>query len=133
MNVFVDTSAILALADTEDHSYRVAAAVWQRLIAEKHQLLTTNYVLVETCSLLQARIGIQSVREFLSSIVPLINVIWIDEETHKASLQVLLLANQRRLNLVDCTSMAVARQSGIDHFFAFDRHLSERGFICLIS
>lgn len=133
MNVFVDTSAILALADPEDNSHRVALAVWQRLITEKHQLLTTNYVLLEACSLLQARIGLHSVRDFQSSVAPLLDVIWIDEETHQASLQTLLLANQRRLNLVDCSSMTVARRNNIQHFFAFDRHFTQRGFICLLS
>ena len=133
MKVFVDTSAILALADPEDHSHRIAAAIWQRLISEKHELLTTNYVLVEICSLLQARIGIHSVQAFQTSIAPLLNVVWINEETHQASLQALLLANQRRLNLVDCSSMTVASRYNIQHFFAFDRHFTQRGFICLLS
>lgn len=133
MKVFVDTSAMLALTDLEDDSHRLAAAVWQRLITEKHELLTTNYVLVETCSLLQARIGVHSVRDFQASIAPLLNVIWIVEEIHKASLQTLLLANQRRLNFVDCSSMIVARNYNIQHFFAFDRHFTQRGFICLLS
>ena len=133
MNIFVDTSAMLALLDRNDISHALAARIWQRLINEKHELFTTNYVLVETATLLQARIGIEAVRELQDTIAPLLKPIWIDKAVHESSMQALLLANLRRLSLVDCSSMTVARQSGIDRFFAFDRHFSERGFTCLLA
>jgi uncharacterized protein len=131
MNVFVDTSALLALSEPLDRSHLVAAKVWQRLIGEKHELYTTNYVLVETCALLQARTGIQSVRAIQSDIVPLLHVIWIDGELHELAVQALLLTNRRKLSLVDCSSVVVARRFSIQDTFAFDKHFSEQGFACL--
>jgi predicted nucleic acid-binding protein len=133
MNVFVDTSAILSLLDPNDISHVLAAKVWRRLTGEKDKLLTTNYVVVETCSLLQARSGLQAVREFQAAIVPLLNIVWINEEMHKDALEAMLLANQRRLSLVDCSSMMIAKQYNIQSIFAFDRHFTERGFTCLIA
>jgi predicted nucleic acid-binding protein len=133
MNVFVDTSAILALLDQDDISHARAVQIWQRLVNEEHALVTTNYVILETAALLQTRIGLEAVRGFQNDIVPLLKPIWIDKDVHELSVQALLLANRRWLSLVDCSSMTIARQSGIDHFFAFDRHFSERGFTCLLA
>lgn len=132
MTVFVDTSAVLSLLDPNDISHALAAKVWRRLTDEKDKLLTTNYVVVETCSLLQARSGIQAVREFQAVIVPLLNIVWINEEMHKDALEAMLLASERRLSLVDCSSMIIARRYNIQTFFAFDRHFTQRGFTCLL-
>lgn len=133
MKVFVDTSAVLALSEPEDYSHVTATHIWQRLTSEKHELLTTNYVVVETCTLLQTRSGIQAVQEFQTAIVPLLHIVWIDEETHMVAIQALLLANQRRLSLVDCSSMIIAKRYNIQHVFAFDRHFTQRGFTCLLA
>lgn len=133
MKIFVDTSALLALLDQDDISHALAAKIWQRLISEKHELVTTNYVLVETATLLQTRIGVEAVRELQDAITPLLKPIWIDEVVHESSIQALLLANLRRLSLVDCSSMTIARRNNIRHFFAFDRHFTQRGFTCLLS
>ena len=121
----------MAIDDPEDYSHAIAANIWQRLTSEKHELLTTNYVVVETCSLLQARSGIQAVRTFQAVIVPFLAIVWIDEETHKNALEALLLASLRRLSLVDCSSMIIARRYNIQTIFAFDRHFTQRGFTCL--
>lgn len=133
MNIFVDTSALLALLDRDDISHTLAGRIWQRLIAEKHKLFTTNYVLVETAALLQSRIGVDAVQELQSAIAPLLEPIWIGKDLHDSSMQAVLLANLRQLSVVDCSSILVARQSGIVHFFAFDRHFTQRGFTCLTS
>jgi predicted nucleic acid-binding protein len=131
MNVFVDTSAVLAMATNQDANYSAAEKVWRRLLAERHALWSTNYVLVETTALLQARKGMPAVQSFQAGIFPLLRIIWIDADMHKTSVQALLLANRRNLSLVDCTSMTVARHFGIQHFFAFDQHFTEQGFVCL--
>jgi len=39
-----------------------------------------------------------------------------------------LAANRRQLSLVDCVSFAAMRESGIEHYFAFDEHFDEQGF-----
>jgi uncharacterized protein len=129
--IFVDTSAILAVANPLDHNHATAARVWQRLVAEKEGLISTNYVLVETVALLQARQGLDAVRAFHSAVAPLLQITWIDQTIHDAALQALAVANRRDLSLVDCTSIIVARQYNLHDCFAFDRHFAEQGFHCL--
>jgi len=57
LNVFVDTSAIVAVLDREDSEHARANKIWDRLLDENSTLQTTNYVLIEVAALLQRRIG----------------------------------------------------------------------------
>ena len=41
-------------------------------------LCTSNYVLVETLSLLQNRLGIEAVRAFEDAVTPLLRVFWVE-------------------------------------------------------
>lgn len=58
MSVFVDTSALLALMDASDERHARSLQVWDRLAAARLELVTSNYVIVETVAVLQARIGL---------------------------------------------------------------------------
>lgn len=131
MNVLVDTSAILAMIHARDKNHHAAAAIWQRLLDQNEPVWSTNYVLVESISLLQARYGMQYVDVLHSTILPLLQIVWIDAALHALSIRSLSLANRRSLSLVDCSSMAVARRYDIQHVFAFDYHFDEHGFTCL--
>lgn len=61
-------------------------------------------------------------------LIPLLDLEWIDESTHKSALQSFLTALRRRLSFVDCSSLEVMRRRGITRAFAFDRHFVEQGF-----
>jgi hypothetical protein len=54
---FAEASALLAVLDRDDERHAEAEGTWQRLMAERSALLTTNYVLLETVAILQSRIG----------------------------------------------------------------------------
>lgn len=94
-------------------------------------LICNNYILVETFSLVQQRLGMDAVRVFQEDILPLINIEWIDAETHKSGVSALLAASRRKLSLVDCVSFETMRTFGIKIVFAFDPHFAEQGFKCI--
>ncbi|GIK38725.1 MAG: DNA-binding protein [Chloroflexota bacterium] len=131
MRVFVDTSAIMAILHHNDKNHAPAKQGWERLINQDAILICTNYILLETCSLLQNRVGLVAVKAFEDSIVPLLNIEWVDEALHQAGVAVLLTANRRHLSLVDCISFETTRRLGLDAVFAFDQHFVEQGFTCL--
>ena len=128
MHVFVDTSAFLTLLDTQDANHVAASATMLQLIQDNAALVTTNYVLVETCAVLQRRFGVVYVRTFLEQVVPLLELYWVEQSIHVAGVAALLAANQRLLSLVDCVSFAIARQRGVDAVFAYDEHFADQGF-----
>jgi predicted nucleic acid-binding protein len=128
MRVFVDTSAFLAVMDADEENHQDASLVWEHLMRVGAELFCTNYVLVETISLVQRRLGMPIANIFYERVVPMLNTIWIDESLHEIGLAALLVANRRRLSLVDCVSFEVARRHGVDAVFAFDQHFIEQGF-----
>jgi predicted nucleic acid-binding protein len=128
MTAFVDTSALLALLDGDDDHHAAAIKVWQSLAAQSALLVTTNYVLVETTAVVQRRIGVDAVRALIGDVVPLLDVVFVDETTHAAAVTALLATGRRHLSLVDCTSFEVMRQANVTTAFAYDRHFKDQGF-----
>jgi predicted nucleic acid-binding protein len=128
LTTFVDTSAILALLDADDPRHPDVDATWSELILSKERLVSSNYVLVELLALLQRRLGMEAVKEIQSTLVPLVDIEWIDSEIHGFAMEAFLKASRRRLSLVDCTSFEVMRRREIRRVFAMDGHFPEHGF-----
>jgi uncharacterized protein len=127
--VFVDTSAFLSVLDRSDTRHKLAGATWLRLLNQKDTtLVCTSYVLLESITLIQRRLGMTYVQTFQASITPVLQVAWVDPALHGMGMEMMLAANHRRLSLVDCVSFAIMRQRGVSHYFAFDEHFAEQGF-----
>jgi predicted nucleic acid-binding protein len=124
---FVDTSALFALLDRGDANHRKAAEVFPGLLRDD-QLLTHNYVLVESTALVHRRLGPAAVRALLEDLVPAFEVEWVDEEVHRAGTSAFLAAVRRRASLVDRVSFEVMRRRRIEQAFAFDEDFAEQGF-----
>ena len=131
MTTFADTSALYAVLDADDGSHQQAGLFWTGSVLAGAEMITTNYVIVETQALLQRRIGVAAARAFASDMMPIVQIHWVDEELHAAALTALLIANRRELSLVDCVSFELMRRLGIRQAFAFDRDFTEQGFDCI--
>lgn len=131
MKVFVDTSAILPFLNETDSDHVAARQIWQQLAQENALPVSSNYVLLESFTLIQSRLGMKAVQIFHERVVPLLTVEWITKPLHQAGLTAFLSANHRKLSLVDCTSFETMRQLDIYTAFAFDQHFMEQGFTCL--
>jgi predicted nucleic acid-binding protein len=128
VTVFVDTSAFYAVVDRDDDNHESAKAIWGRLLSSRAVLLTNNYVLLETCALLQNRLGVVALRAFQQDAVPLLDIDWISAQRHQGAVEAALAAQRRRLSVVDCASFQTMREHGVDVAFCFDEHFREQGF-----
>jgi len=128
MSLFVDTSAFYALLDADDQNHRRSANAWQEMMAAEQNVVTTNYILIETFALIQSRLGLDAVREFHEDIVPVLNVEFITPGMHRLGIAALLAASKRGLSLVDCVSFEVMRELGMKSAFTFDSHFRDYGF-----
>jgi predicted nucleic acid-binding protein len=126
--IFVDTSAFYALLDADDQNYAQASEIWRDMVEAEEDLVTTNYVLVETFALIQNRLGLEAVRQFQDDVVPVLTVEFVTQEIHRLGIAAVLAASRRNLSLVDCISFEVMRDMGIKSAFAFDDHFRQYGF-----
>lgn len=128
MIAFVDTSALYSLLDQDDNNHALAKRIWQLLLSNNDELVTSNYILVESTALVQNRLGMTAVGDLHDHFVSFLTVEWIGEEIHRASLAALRTANRRSLSLVDCSSFEICRFRTIQNVFTFDKHFAEQGF-----
>ncbi len=131
MNIFIDTSGFIAVLDMDDASHARAAKTWTDILTSEETLVTTNYVLVETCALVQNRLGMTAIKVFQEAIVPVLRIEWIDKAVHHAAMGVMFAAVRKKLSLVDCVSFETMRLLGVATVFTLDKHFKEQGFICL--
>ena len=127
MSVFVDTSALYAILDADDSGHAPASQAWTALVNELETFVTSNYTLIELHALLQSRLGMAAVRLLYEAIVPILDVLWVDDETHRAGVDAVLVANRRQLSLVDGVSFVLMRRQGIARAFTLDPHFAEQG------
>jgi len=90
--------------------------------------LTHNYIAVETAALIQRRRGMAQARALLEHVLPVTQMHWVKEVTHRAAVTALLLSGAPRISLVDWVSFEVMRERGITTAFAFDQDFRDQGF-----
>jgi predicted nucleic acid-binding protein len=128
MNLFIDTSALLAVLDADDANHKAARSFWESSITAGDTLVSHNYVLVETSALALRKLGLEARRVLERDIVPILRVVWVTRDIHGSATSAQLAASRRSLSLVDCVSFEIMRRSGIRAAFSFDRHFKEYGY-----
>lgn len=128
MTVFVDTSALVAILDATDAEHERARATFSRLVDDRIDLMTHDYVVVETTAVVQRRLGLPAVRALVDRLLPAIDVRFIGPDGHVAAREALLAADRRSVSLVDWASFLVMRDAGLDTAFTFDGDFAAQGF-----
>lgn len=127
--VFLDTSMFKALVDEKDDFHKQAIQIWQRLKQEKTQLVTSNYMLDETFTLLRKRRGRIVVDEFRKSFlktneIKIIRITVADE----AGAWKWFLLDWSDLSFTDCVSFALMKRLNLIRVATFDQDFQRAGF-----
>ena len=125
--IFLDTSAIYALADANDLHHSEASEMFALAFSNNEDILLHNYLLIESTALLRRRLGLDVALRFLDQMIS-IQTHWIDNEDHAQAVTLLRERDNRGLSLVDCASFVVMRRYGIMQAMAFDVDFEHEGF-----
>lgn len=125
--IFLDTSAIYALADQADPRHVEAKERFETLLSLREVLLTHNYVLVESLALLQHRLGLAAALKLARSSSGF-EVVWVEKPLHEEAARRLARTGKRRVSFVDHVSFLVMRSNGLKTALAFDPDFEEEGF-----
>lgn len=125
--IFLDTSAVYAMADQADPNHATALKKFNEALSAGEPICLHNYILVESAALLQARLGLRVALQFLKE-VSVFQIEWVDHHLHEKALGELERIGKRGVSLVDCMSFIVMRQKGIKRALAFDPDFSDQGF-----
>ena len=127
MATLIDTSALLPVLSKNDAEHERATRAFAQLAEEER--FTHNYVVLEAAALFHRRLGAAAVQDLHELLLPVLTIVWVDEQIHAAAVSAMLAAIGRRsVSLVDWVSFEVMRRLGIETAFAFDRDFRRHGF-----
>ena len=129
--LFLDTSGLLCIHDQSD--FRNADAIDYFLKAKK--LLTTNYVITEFFPLSYSRgknrkKSLSFIEDLL--LLPRLELIWIDEDYHNQSVELLEKRLDKSYSLCDAVSFVLMKQRNLTEALTTDKHFEQEGFIKLL-
>ena len=130
--IFVDSGAWIAFSHPRDQYHDTAVAIYNNLMQQDAQFLTTDYVIDETVTRLRYDFSHSGAVEFFDFIESIKNrgiltVIEIDSALFQEAERLFRQYNTAELSFTDCTSFAVCRMHNISEAFAFDQHFPMMG------
>ena len=125
-SIFIDTSAFYALADRTD---RLHSSAVRFVEANERLLVTSNFVVHETVTLIRMRPGHAAAAAFGRRLLheDLAPVIQIPTRDELKAWLLFQRHSDKRFSFVDCTSFALMKRLGIPAAFAFDEDFRQFG------
>ncbi len=128
-NVFLDTSFFKGFVDEMDEFHSKAVEVYSYLSSYKHKLVTTNFVLGETITLIRVKCGLEKVKDFQQALLDFepLKLVRITGKDEKEAWK-WFWNKWSKLSFTDCTSFAAMERLGLKRVATFDQHFGQAGF-----
>lgn len=130
MNIFVDTWGWLALADPHDAHHAQATEYYEEFSGSGVGVLTSNFVLTETFTLVFRRRPYSEAMRFSSALLQS-SVIQVEAVTESRFLKAFELrkrfSDKPRISFTDLSSMAIMIELNITDILTGDAHFSQVG------
>jgi predicted nucleic acid-binding protein len=127
---FADTSFFFALAARQDQSHKFALKAFEKLVRSERQIVTTDYILDETLTLMKARTNSKTALMLLDRIdrSPATVIEWIGRERFESAKAFFRKHADHGYSFTDCTSFVLMRELKLQDALTTDRHFKEAGF-----
>ena len=120
--IFVDTSAVYALADDDDSLHKKASDFYSSLKSNV-QLIISDFVLLESWSLINNRTGRHAALTFYEDALSgVFDIIKVRHSDLLAAKRIMRKYADQDFSLVDCTCFSLMESLNIDCVFTFDSH-----------
>jgi len=120
--IFVDTGAFYAVADSADRNHAAARNAFETR-GMAGDLVTSDYVFVESWCLIRARLGRAAAMQYWDAMQS--DVVKTYGVTSKDLANARAIASSwpdQDFSLIDCTSFALMERLRLDEALAFDKH-----------
>ena len=128
--LFVDTAGWMAMADRSDTLHAGAVRTRDDWLRQGGVLVTSDYVIDETLTLIRRRLGIQAAEEWWGQVdnSPRLKVEWIHPERAEKARGWFFRWQDKAFSFTDCTSFVLMRELRLRKALTGDRHFVEAGF-----
>jgi predicted nucleic acid-binding protein len=126
--VFVDTSGWYAMIDRKDNSHPTAHDFIQK---NRLPLVTTDYVMDETATLLLIQLGHGYAVRFFDSLQTsrMVQLVYLKPAQIEATMDLFRNRPDKGWSFTDCSSFVLMREYGLQRALAFDEHFRQAGFL----
>ena len=128
--VFVDTSGWMACADRSDPAHAACTAARDATLEAGRILVTTDFVVDETLTLIRFRLGPAAASAWWQQIDGSARLRWerVENDRFERARNLFFQYRDKDLSFTDCTSIAVMRELRLKTLIATDRHFHRVGF-----
>lgn len=135
-SLFVDTAGWMAMADADDPAHEASRRERDSCLEGGGVLVSTDYVIDETLTLIRVRLGLRAAAEWWAQIDASSRIRWerIDaSRAEKARTRFFEWTSRdawtnNNLSFTHCTSFVVMEELGLAKALTTDRHFSQAGF-----
>ena len=130
-HLFVDTAGWVACADAADPAHKPVTAARDRWLEHSGLLLTTDYVVDETLTLLRLRLGLPAAEAWWQQVEGSSRLRWESITVSRAEKArgLFFRYHDQDFSFTDCTSFAVMRELRVREALTTDRHFAQMGFM----
>jgi uncharacterized protein len=132
-SLLVDTSGFFALLNRREPTHKAAARIFAQRGASA-VLLTSEYVLVETATLVRARGTPRMEQDFFALLddCKRIRIAWTSFPFFKRTRDFFLKHQDKGWSFVDCASFVLMQEEGLRDALSTDKHFKQAGFVPLL-
>jgi len=128
--VFVDTGGWMACADRSDPVHTACTAARDATLEAGRILITTDFVIDETLTLIRFRLGLAAANAWWQQIDGSRRLRWerVENDRFERARQLFVQYRDQDLSFTDCTSFAIMRELRVTTVITTDNHFSQVGF-----
>jgi hypothetical protein len=129
-STFVDTAGWVACADAADPAHARSAAARDAALEAGQTLVTTDFVVDETLTLIRMRLGLAAAEAWWHQVDRSPRLRWerIDSDRFEKARAVFFRYRDKDFSFTDCTSFVVMRELRLTQALTTDRHFRQMGF-----
>jgi predicted nucleic acid-binding protein len=131
--IFLDTWAFKAYIDIEEYKHNEVANYIENLWKNKEKIVTTDYIIDETITLLSSKLSFEKVIKFIEILEISINkgfihMVRIASEDFDESIKMRIKYKDKpKISFTDFTSMVIMKRYNINDIVTQDKHFKDVG------
>ena len=127
--IFVDTAGWMACADEGDPAHVLARHARDAALEQGNVLITTDYVVDETMTLVRMRLGLTAAKSWWEQLEgsSRLRWEWIGMERAARARKAFFRYRDKTYSYTDCTSLVVMQELKLKTVLTTDRHFQQMG------
>ena len=121
--VFVDSSFLIALFNPPDTFHPKAVAISRKTIKERPQLYISNFVFLETVTVLSQRVNRKTAVVLGQHLLKdqQAKIIHVNQKLNTLAWEIFKEIKKKNVSFIDCSTLAIMKVEGIKKLLTFDQ------------